>query len=172
MTGTITPVKKKIGVKIVDASPKTLEKNDLNTQRVKKCRQFRRIRQLAYGMKTSLTREPVEMLVVMKEVKKNLRTPQYKYAGWGQLLETFKSKVLTGSSSEFYKYKGEDFTRKDLPEVPACTITPSKSNVSPGTGKNLAQRQLQALKNLSVSSKHAEFCVDGELVNYTTSAIF
>lgn len=55
------------GKKILGASPKTLEKDELRRQQTTKSRKLKRILELALEVKTECTMEPVEMLIVMKE---------------------------------------------------------------------------------------------------------
>ena len=93
---------------MVEDSPQSMADGELIYQRMIRCHKWRQITELIYEMRSSLTLEPVEMLIAMREVKEtSART--FKYAGWGQLLQNFREEQLSDESiSEF----SEDVTRK------------------------------------------------------------
>ena len=102
--------------------------NELNYQCVLKEQRWKQIGQFIYELRSLLTLEPVEMLVVMREVNNNPVLTDYKYAGWGQLLDDFMiNQLLDDTKSQFYD---EQECKK------MCSASPHKPTISVVEGKH------------------------------------
>lgn len=166
-----------IGQKILDLSPKQLEKNEISAQRCLKSRTITQMVKLVDRMK-KCTREPVEVLVVVKETL--TKPTHYKYAGWGKDFKRFERQQLANCRSTLYEvgYNDEVFVEHHLPRVSTPKVTPKRVTIVPGAASSLARAQAEKLKQMKVSSVGVErqnagrMKVNQHVTDYYWNAIF